>query len=453
MAFLLCCVGILRSQDTIFLFRMDYMDSVYPIMKDSTSRFIIDIDGSGDDFFDSYFQRTVYGDRIIVPPRTIVWGLNVATFLGPRSIRDSVNIRGVVVQVVNGDYNNPICHYTNPLRAVSHRPYDLYWAFDHPTLCLTNEHDTNSYYVDTVLGVYSLYFDSPIQVADTIYVGMYVTGNRPAEVNPNYEGFRGIPTDVYHCDIIDCSCNDSCGFLGVEWVDEKNDMQLSLSLGPYNRGWVGCVFPIFTPPDTDSFGCPMVEGFAYAGVMADYPVFVWDTAGEHQLYEMAYGPYDAPLDSLHIVQTSNRYHELTGEQLSPEVYYQARLRAKCHHACPVHDTLMWTPWSDPIYFYIGDSMPDTAHHQPGETIADVSTVAAFTLTPNPAHGYVSLSVDSLVPVDGFLLTIHDVGGREMMRRTLHGSTTRLSLAGLSAGIYTISLSGPQGTAIRRLSVE
>ena len=49
--------------------------------------------------------------------------------------------------------------------------------------------------------------------------------------------------------------------------------------------------------------------------------------------------------------------------------------------------------------------------------------------------------------------IHDVDGREMMRRTLHGSTTRLSLAGLSAGIYTISLSSPQGTAIRRLSVE
>ena len=114
---------------------------------------------------------------------------------------------------------------------------------------------------------------------------------------------------------------------------------------------------------------------------------------------------------------------------------------------------MWTPWSDPIYFYIGDSMPDTAHPQSGETIADESTVAAFTLTPNPAHGYVSLSVDSPVPADGFLLTIHDVGGREMMRRTLHGSTTRLSLAGLSAGIYTISLSGPQGTAIRRLSVE
>ena len=53
---------------------------------------------------------------------------------------------------------------------------------------------------------------------------------------------------VDHCDIIDCSCNDSCGFWGVEWVDEKNDMQLSLSLGPYNRDWVGCVFPIFTEP-------------------------------------------------------------------------------------------------------------------------------------------------------------------------------------------------------------
>ena len=128
----IACAGMLSAQDTIYPFRMDYMDSVYPIMKDSTSRFIID--EAEDLFGDSYRQRTVWGYRIMVPPKTEVWGLNVSTTLDWHSIRDSVEVRGVVIQVLNDDYNNPICHFTNPLKAVSHRPYDLYWAFDHPTL-------------------------------------------------------------------------------------------------------------------------------------------------------------------------------------------------------------------------------------------------------------------------------------------------------------------------------
>ena len=438
----IACAGMLSAQDTIYPFRMDYMDSVYPIMKDSTSRFIID--EAEDLFWDTYRQRTVWGYRIMVPPKTVVWGLNVSTTLDWHSIRDSVEVRGVVIQVLNDDYNNPICHFTNPLKAVSHRPYDLYWAFDHPTLCLNHGYDTNSYYVDTVLGVYSLYFDFPIQVEGTVYVGVYATGNRPAEINPYYTDFR-IPTGAYQCRIIDCDVNRH--FVCAEWVDENDNMQLSLSIRPWPAGGVEGVFPIFTAPDTDSFGCPDVEGFAFAGVNAGYPTFVWDTAGEHTLYEMAYGPYDTPTDSLHVVTTTDRFYELTGERLSADVYYQARLRAKCQHACPVHDTVMWTPWSDPIYFYTGDSMPDTSHHQPEEGIAEAHGGMTFTLTPNPARGSATLTVEGGEPsnAEGMQMTMHDAAGREVMRCTLHGRETQLPLAGLPAGLYTVSI-GPARSA-------
>ena len=138
-------------------------------------------------------------------------------------------------------------------------------------------------------------------------------------------------------------------------------------------------------PDTDSFGCPEVEGFGFAGMMAGSPTFTWTPAAEHRLYQLAYGPYDAPLDSLQVVETDNYFLELSDPSLSRDVYYQARLRAKCHHACPVHDTVMWTAWTDPVYFYTGDNMPDTTHHHgEPEGIAEVNGPVHFALAPNPA---------------------------------------------------------------------
>ncbi|MBR1834341.1 MAG: hypothetical protein IJ785_02360 [Bacteroidales bacterium] len=199
------------------------------------------------------------------------------------------------------------------------------------------------------------------------------------------------------------------------------------------------ICPIVSVPDTDSFECPETEGFSFAGINAGYPTFVWDTAGEHQLYEMAYGPYDAPEDSLHVVTTTNRFYELTGERLSTDVYYQARLRAKCYHVCPVHDTVVWTPWSDPIYFYTGDSMPDTSHHASEEGIAEAQGGMAFSLTPNPAHGYVTLTLEGVGLEGGVQMTMHDAAGREVMRRTLHERETRLPLGGLPAGLYTVGI--------------
>jgi hypothetical protein len=171
------------------------------------------------------------------------------------------------------------------------------------------------------------------------------------------------------------------------------------------------------------------------------------------LYQLAYGPYDMPLDSLQVVETTGSYYELSGRLLSQDVYYQARLRAKCHHACPVHDTVMWTAWTDPIFFYTGDQMPDTSHH-PGqpEGIAEVPGQTAFALSPNPAHANVTLTLD-LPPAEGTTLTVFDGMGREVMRQPLRQRVTQIATSGLAASVYTLTVSGPQGTASRRLSVE
>lgn len=84
----------------------------------------------------------------------------------------------------------------------------------------------------------------------------------------------------------------------------------------------------------------------------------------------------------------------------------------------------------------------TSHHQPREEgIAEVQSGMAFTLTPNSAHGYVTLTVHGGEAglAEGMQMTLHDAAGREVMRRTLHSRETRLSLAGLPAGLYTVSV--------------
>ena len=380
---------------------------------------------------------------------------------GIGSLNDyDVFIQGMIVQIFNKDTSHPVIHYTKPLwryaKEIPHvRPYDCRIAFNPPASCFN---------IDTVLDAYSLYFDHPVSVSGDVYIGILRSVNRPTMPTMWY----GCPTEGlswFSILIADSNCmsgHESWRLL-VTWdnVGPHYDGEPSpMFVGGwsynhyYESDGAELACPIFAVPDTDSFGCPEVERFAFAGINGGFPTFVWDTAAGHTLYQFAYGPYDAPLDSLDVEETRNHYIEMTRQRLSPDVYYQARLRAKCHHACPVHDTVMWTEWSDPVYFYTGNSMPDTSHHStnpPEEGIAESRAAVSFTLTPNPAHSTVTLTLGDYRGMAQ--VTLHDAAGREVLRRTLESASTTLPIAGLPAGLYTVTVSTPQGSAARRLSVE
>ena len=87
-----------------------------------------------------------------------------------------------------------------------------------------------------------------------------------------------------------------------------------------------------------------------------------------------------------------------------------------------------------------------------EGIAEVSGQVHFALAPNPAHGSVTLTLEGM-PAHGTVLTIHDGAGREVLRRVLHERVTRIETKGLATGVYTVTVSNPQGMSTHRLSVE
>ena len=132
-------------------------------------------------------------------------------------------------------------------------------------------------------------------------------------------------------------------------------------------------------------------------------------------------------------------------------------------------TLMKQKFVDELHWIDDDEMLDMvaiAQSSPGpiavngaviigyklEGIAGAEGQANFTLAPNPARGNVTLTLTG-VPAQGTTLTLHDAAGREVLRRTLSEQHTTIPTAELPAGVYTVTVSGPQGSSVRRLVIE
>ena len=441
------------AQDTIYPYSPDY-----PFFKDSAYRVV---DGTSWDMLDypPCWLRAIEHRNV----HAGVMGLAIPYHFGTRRIwqnnipepgsPDTIALQGVLIQIIGNDYNNPIIHYTNPVvwnyNETPHvRPYDCYLAFKSSTECGE---------MDTVLEAYSLYFNEPITVSGDVFLGYRIKHDH------NADGF------IHHD-------NSGVPYPAFDWVEEKCDSLYpdpiyliyvflpDQDTTPYLTGIVDNCFlyepyrticPIVSMPDTDSFSCPEVEGFGFAGMMAGSPVFAWDTAAEHDLYQVAYGPYDAPIDSLRVAEARGRFLELYDNLLSPDIYYQARVRARCHHRCPIHDTVMWTAWSAPVYFYTGDHMPDTTHHSEPEGIAATDKAMPFAIVPNPARGGERqiVEIGRQVTLQGLTLTLHDAAGHEVLRMAVKEHRFALPTQGLPAGVYMATLTALQGTATRRVVIE
>ena len=79
----------------------------------------------------------------------------------------------------------------------------------------------------------------------------------------------------------------------------------------------------------------------------------------------------------------------------------------------------------------------------------------FTLTPNPAHNSVTVTINSQLSIlnSQLSLTLSDATGRELLNTKVSTPNFQLSLSQYPAGTYFVSLRSPDATSTQRLVIE
>ena len=112
--------------------------------------------------------------------------------------------------------------------------------------------------------------------------------------------------------------------------------------------------------------------------------------------------------------------------------------------------------SNPRQFIITQDSSFTAHfdwHTEGISSPDNQNTL-FTLTPNPAHNSVTITINSQIsiPKSQFSITMTDASGRELLTLKVHQPQFTIPLDKYPAGTYFVTLYSQQGTSIQKLTI-
>ncbi len=126
-----------------------------------------------------------------------------------------------------------------------------------------------------------------------------------------------------------------------------------------------------------------------------------------------------------------------------------------------NNTYRFLHWNDgdtsnPRQFIITQDSSFTAHFdwQTEDISSPDSPNTLFTLTPNPAHHSVTVTIDSRIPIlnSQISMTLTDVSGRELLTLKVQQQQFSIPLDKYPAGTYFTTLYSPQGSSIQKLTI-
>lgn len=350
-------------------------------------------------------------------------GVNVIPYQVPP--RDSL-LYGIAVTMFISDYDS-LPYYGRI--AAFHRVENRIEPID--TLDFTNYHQVNAFdYVtyDTsgkahhaYAYCYEFYFDHPYPIRDTVYVGHY------------YRFGSTIP-DNKSVSFVYCPAYTYTSLKHYRQTPENWNMEYWWD----NTAVWQTYFPIVRPdrPHCSRPAAPIVErGEDGAATIR------WNPAGDSIRYFLRVVPTPSLGGNELTFMTADTSIDLSN--LSEGVYYTAMLRAQCDHHCPSHNRV-WSDWSEPTTFYLGNQEPDTT------TAIEMAEYAPlFSLSPNPATGMVlvKLSEETSAQVE-----ILDMEGRTVLSLASTAQLITIDVSGLAVGVYLVHLQSPLGSAIRKLTI-
>ena len=309
--------------------------------------------------------------------------------------------------------------------------------------------DASNHNWNLVVPVHEYYFDKPVTVHDSFYVGM-TTNDAFRYFPPEYQSDSN-HTAAYAWNIcmfpyVSSLCtSDSCPAIPPQlykvkeyrWDDSGNVVDTSwrwMEIPSFTL-----IFPIIeidtSLSDGPQYVCPPVENLHIANVEERNVVLLWNNNDEHLRWEISYGPQGtAPEDGTQLMAS---IPAIMVQGLDSCVHYSVYIRAVC-----MHDSLHYSEWSEPMDICICDT----------DAVAGVVAPLVEQLTylmPNPAAEQVQvLSSYGITRVEAYSLQ-----GTKMADSRVRGLGTSLDVRNWPAGLYIVVVHTPAGNVTKKLVVD
>ena len=323
----------------------------------------------------------------------------------------------------------------------------------------TEYHATESFH--------EIYFDRPILVKDSFYLG---------GTNYSFDGYRkernithqDNPTSTillffndwggnwafYHNPLDPTSISvDTCppipdGKIKTRYPRQPYSWERNLNIIPYQ--WVDDVLHEYSPQIYPIYEemCPVVNGLRVEDRQGNEVTVTWNAHGSHTAWTVTYGPLGMPRDSFAVVACLQPSLTLTG--LDSTMIYDISVQAQCdYHVSDFEpldadvlnnrDTTFVSEQGKHLYLRGGNLV----------SINDVTPDDGILLRPNPADRQVTVS--ATLPLRK--VEVYDLAGRLVETRQPNGTTLQLNLKSYPSGTYLVKVTTANGTSTKKLVVR
>ena len=297
------------------------------------------------------------------------------------------------------------------------------------------------------LKLFDIYFDKPITVYDSFYVG----GTSRFGMNLFSPEGGGVSESSYLVFKPSWSNYDSTCIFPATWKLYHYDFWMVPQYQWYNipSNQFLMILPIINVVDTSIANmpaCPRVSGMFLRGNYTDTVTVQWTYDTLHNEFEVSYGPVGtAPGDGTVVTVRDNKW------QFADSAYNDTPMVVYVRTVCREYDTLRWSEWSSAMHICVHYNDRDTTQHNEGiEVLEEGDDLSRYVqLMPNPANGgVVVMSSYGMEWVE-----VYDARGGKVYSSPANGTSTGFDVSSWVKGTYVVLVHTPAGTAAKRLVVQ
>ena len=289
----------------------------------------------------------------------------------------------------------------------------------------------------SIVPVYEVFFEKPVPVTDSFYVGM--TSNNTI-YNAQTHSYPGKMAEIAPVAANSWFWNPQNGcfpqkvavYIGpTGYAGWEQEVHLTIGWHYSDEDILYHIFPIidttgsYRVPDS----CKTVMGLEVPYQDSARAYVLWERGRFNSSWEVAYGRADEDPEGYTVVSSDEEGCWLSGLEAGTE--YAVRVRGLCF------DTTIYSEWSDTVHFV----------RQGTQGVEEPSPHTH--LSPNPARGEVTVATDYALRS----IAIYDMQGHKVLDSEAEGFTASLDIAALPQGSYIVVVLTAQGRSTQKLLIE